>query len=65
MNFEWFTVRRIIATGKHKDSVSAPIGAKIAIAAITAGMTIMLLSVATGFGLRKKFEKESWPLTVR
>ncbi|NDB02444.1 MAG: FtsX-like permease family protein [Flavobacteriaceae bacterium] len=57
MNFEWFTVRRIIATGKHKGSVSAPI-IKIAIAAIAAGMTIMLLSVATGFGLQEKIREK-------
>jgi lipoprotein-releasing system permease protein len=57
VNFEWFTVRRIIATGKHKGSVSAPI-IKIAIAAIAAGMTIMLLSVATGFGLQEKIREK-------
>ena len=57
MNFEWVTVRRIIADGKHKGSVSAPI-IKIAIAAIAAGMTIMILSVATGIGLQQKIREK-------
>lgn len=57
VNFEWFTVRRILSSEKHKGSVSAPI-IKIAIAAIAAGMTIMLLSVATGVGLQQKIRQK-------
>ncbi|HBB49221.1 MAG TPA: transmembrane permease [Flavobacteriaceae bacterium] len=57
MNFEWFTVRRILSSEKHKGSVSAPI-IKIAIAAIAAGMTIMILSVATGIGLQQKIRQK-------
>ena len=57
MNFEWFTVRRILSSEKNKCSVSAPI-IKIAIAAIAAGMTIMILSVATGVGLQQKIRQK-------
>ncbi len=57
MNFEWFTVRRILSSEKDKGSVSAPI-IKIAIAAIAAGMTIMILSVATGVGLQQKIRQK-------
>ena len=57
MNFEWFTVRRILSSDKDKGSVSAPI-IKIAIAAIAAGMTIMILSVATGVGLQQKIRQK-------
>ena len=57
MNFEWFTVRRILSSQKHKGSVSAPI-IKIAIAAIAAGMTLMILSVATGVGLQQKIRQK-------
>ena len=57
MNFEWFTVRRILSSKKHKGSVSAPI-IKIAIAAIGAGMAIMILSVATGVGLQQKIRQK-------
>jgi lipoprotein-releasing system permease protein len=57
VNFEWFTVRRILSSEKDKGSVSAPI-IKIAIAAIAAGMTIMILSVATGVGLQQKIRQK-------
>lgn len=57
VNFEWFTVRRILSSEKNKGSVSAPI-IKIAIAAIAAGMTIMILSVATGVGLQQKIRQK-------
>ena len=57
MKFEWFTVRRILSSEQDKGSVSAPI-IKIAIAAIAAGMTIMILSVATGVGLQQKIRQK-------
>ena len=57
MNFEWFTVRRILSSQKHKGSVSAPI-IKIAIAAIGVGMALMILSVATGVGLQQKIRQK-------
>ncbi len=57
MNFEWFTVRRIRSSKQYKGSVSAPI-IKIAIAAIAAGMAIMILSVATGVGLQQKIRQK-------
>ena len=57
MNFELFTARRIIASSDNKGSVSAPI-IKIAIAAIAAGMVIMILSVAAGLGLQQKIREK-------
>ncbi|MEM7186445.1 MAG: FtsX-like permease family protein [Bacteroidota bacterium] len=53
MNFEFFIARRIVASKDYKSSISAPI-IKIAIAAIALGVTIMLISIATGVGLQKK-----------
>ncbi|HAT65889.1 MAG TPA: transmembrane permease, partial [Flavobacteriaceae bacterium] len=57
MNFEFFTARRIIASKDYKSSVSAPI-IKIAIAAITLGMVIMLVTIATSVGLQKKIREK-------
>ena len=53
MNYELFIAKRIIASKKYKNSISSPI-IKIAIAAITLGMIIMLIAVATGAGLQYK-----------
>jgi len=57
VNFEFFTARRIIASKDYKSSVSAPI-IKIAIAAITLGMVIMLVTIATSVGLQKKIREK-------
>ncbi|NND62728.1 MAG: ABC transporter permease [Flavobacteriaceae bacterium] len=57
MNFEFFIARRIVASKDYKSSVSAPI-IKIAIAAIALGVTIMLVSIATGVGLQKKIHEK-------
>ena len=57
MNFEFFTARRIIASKDYKSSVSAPI-IKIAISAITLGMVIMLVTIATSVGLQKKIREK-------
>ncbi len=53
MNFELFIAKRIIAGKEHKNSISSPI-IKIAITAISLGMIIMLISVATSTGLQRK-----------
>lgn len=53
MNFELFIAKRIIDSKSYKNSVSAPI-IKIGIAAIAIGIIVMLIAIATGFGLQQK-----------
>ncbi|MEN8878545.1 MAG: ABC transporter permease, partial [Polaribacter sp.] len=53
MNYELFIAKRIIAGKKYKNTISSPI-IKIAITAITLGIVIMLIAVATGAGLQHK-----------
>lgn len=53
MKLEYFIAKRLVTTKKHKSSVSAPI-IKIAITAIALGIIMMLVSVATGLGLKHK-----------
>lgn len=53
MNYELFVAKRIISGKEHKSSISSPI-IKIAIAAISLGMIIMMIAVATGAGLQEK-----------
>ena len=53
MNFEFFIAKRLIKGKEHKSSISAPI-IKIAIAAITIGMIMMIITVAKGIGLQRK-----------
>ena len=53
MNYELFIAKRIIAGKKYKNSISSPI-IKIAITAISLGIIIMLIAVATGAGLQYK-----------
>jgi len=53
LNYELFIAKRIIANKKDKSSISSPI-IKIAILAIALGMIVMLISVATGLGLKYK-----------
>ncbi len=53
MNYELFIAKRIISRKKDKSSISSPI-IKIAILAIALGMIVMLISVATGLGLKYK-----------
>lgn len=57
MNYEIFIAKRIIASKKHKSSVSSPI-IKISILAIAIGVVVMLFSVATGVGLQKKIKEK-------
>lgn len=53
MNFEYFLAKRIIGSKAYKSSVSAPI-IKIGIAAITIGLVVMMIAIATGIGLQQK-----------
>ncbi|MCB9426102.1 MAG: ABC transporter permease [Flavobacteriales bacterium] len=57
MNLEYFIAKRLIKTKGYKSSVSSPI-IKIAIAAISIGIVMMLLSIATGQGLQKKIREK-------
>ncbi|ULC58985.1 FtsX-like permease family protein [Flaviramulus sp. BrNp1-15] len=53
MNYEYFIAKRIIGSKAYKSSISAPI-IKIGIAAITIGMVVMMIAIATGVGLQQK-----------
>ena len=53
LKLEYFIAKRLVTTKNHKSSVSAPI-IKIAITAIALGIIMMLVSVATGLGLKHK-----------
>ncbi|MDV7187372.1 FtsX-like permease family protein [Lutibacter sp. TH_r2] len=57
MNYELFIAKRIIASKRYKSSISSPI-IKIAIIAIALGITIMMISLATGFGLQQKIREK-------
>ncbi len=57
MNYEIFIAKRIIASKKHKNSVSSPI-IKISILAIAIGIIVMLFSLATGVGLQRKIKEK-------
>lgn len=53
MNFELFVSRRLISEKDFKNSISAPI-IKIATAAISVGVIMMLIAFGTGLGLQEK-----------
>ncbi|MBO0590356.1 ABC transporter permease [Cellulophaga sp. E16_2] len=57
MNLEYFIAKRLSAGKGHKNSISAPI-IKIAIAAITISIVMMLIAIATGDGLKKKIREK-------
>ena len=57
MNYELFVAKRIISGKEYKSSISSPI-IKIAIAAISLGLVIMLIAIATGDGLREKIRSK-------
>ena len=57
MNLEHFIAQRLVTSKDHKSSISAPI-IKIAISAIAVGMTMMIVSVATGIGLQEKIREK-------
>lgn len=57
MNYELFLAKRFTASKKHKSSISSPI-IKIAITAISLGIVLMLVTVATGVGLQDKIREK-------
>ncbi|MFD1292521.1 ABC transporter permease [Lutibacter holmesii] len=57
MNYELFIAKRIIAAKQHKSSISSPI-IKIAIIAISLGIVIMMIAIATGIGLQQKIREK-------
>lgn len=57
MNFEFFISQRLISEKNTKNSVSGPI-IKIAIIAISLGITMMLIAFATGMGLQEKIREK-------
>ena len=57
MNINVFIAKRLIRSGDHKNKISSPI-IKIAIISISIGMIIMLISMATGFGLQRKIREK-------
>ncbi len=57
MNLEYFIAKRLITAKNHKSSISGPI-IKIAVSAIAIGIIMMLVSVATGIGLKKEIRNK-------
>ena len=57
MNYELFIAKRIIAAKEYKSSISSPI-IKIAIVAISLGIIIMMIAMATGIGLQQKIREK-------
>jgi len=57
LNYELFVAKRIISGKEYKSSISSPI-IKIAIAAISLGVIIMMIAVATGTGLQEKIRSK-------
>lgn len=57
MNLEYFIAKRLISVKSRKSTISTPI-IKIAIAAISIGMIMMIVSVATGIGLQQKIREK-------
>ncbi|MEI6866207.1 FtsX-like permease family protein [Flavicella sp.] len=57
MNYELFLAKRFTASKKHKSSISSPI-IKIAITAISIGIVMMLVTVATGVGLQQRIREK-------
>ncbi len=57
MNNNLFIAKRLLRPGDHKNKISSPI-IKIAITSIAIGVIIMLISMATGFGLQHKIREK-------
>ncbi len=57
MKIDFFIAKRLIKPGINKDRISSPI-IKIAIISIAIGVIIMLISMATGFGLQHKIREK-------
>jgi len=57
VNFEFFISKRLISEKNTKNSVSGPI-IKIAVIAISLGITMMLIAFASGMGLQEKIREK-------
>lgn len=57
MNYELFLAKRFTASKKDKSSISSPI-IKIAVAAISLGILLMLITVSTGVGLQQRIREK-------
>ncbi len=57
MNINYFIAKRQIRSRDNKNKISSPI-IKIAIVSISIGVLIMLISIATGFGLQHKIREK-------
>lgn len=57
MKFEWFIAQRLIREKTHRKSVSSPI-MTFATSAIAVGILMMLIAMATGFGLQRKIREK-------
>ncbi len=57
MNNNFFIAKRLIGSGDYKNKISSPI-IKIAITSIAIGLIIMLIAMATGFGLQHKIREK-------
>jgi lipoprotein-releasing system permease protein len=57
LNYELFIAKRLIAAKQYKSSISSPI-IKIAIVAITLGIIIMMISIATSIGMQEKIREK-------
>jgi lipoprotein-releasing system permease protein len=57
LKIDFFIAKRLIKPGINKDRISSPI-IKIAIVSIAIGVIIMLISMATGFGLQNKIREK-------
>lgn len=58
MNYEFFIAKKIIRSKSYKSSISSPI-IKIGVTAIAIGIIVMLVSIATGVGLKKKIREKA------
>jgi len=57
LNINHFIAKRLLRSGDNKNKISSPI-IKIAIISISTGVLIMLVSIATGFGLQHKIREK-------
>jgi len=57
LKIDFFIAKKLINNDKSKDRISSPI-IKIAIISISIGVVIMLISMATGFGLQHKIREK-------
>jgi len=57
LNINYFIAKRLLRSEDNKNKISSPI-IKIAIISISIGVLIMLISIATGFGLQHKIREK-------